>query len=133
MPKFTVLIVEDDKIIGEMLNVVLSDAGYKVLLASSIGMGSKIIERERPNIIILDRMLPDGDGLQLCVGLKQDPSYKSIPIILLTSKSKIADKVVGIKLGADDYITKPFAIKDLMARIESILKRTLKDYGEKSV
>ena len=132
MSEFTVLIIEDDKITGEMLKAVLSEDGYEVLLASSIGVGAKILERENPDIIILDRMLPDGDGLQLCAGLKQDPLYKSMPIILLSNKSKTADKVVGIKLGADDYMTKPFAIEELKARMESILKRTRKDSGEKS-
>jgi two-component system alkaline phosphatase synthesis response regulator PhoP len=121
--KETILIVEDEKDIVKMLEYNLKKEGFEIL---SVRNGEDAIEsanKEHPDIVILDLMLPGIDGLEVCKSLKNNTKTATIPIIMLTAKSQESDKVVGLELGADDYMTKPFSPRELIARIKAILRR----------
>jgi phosphate regulon transcriptional regulator PhoB len=123
MAKEKILIVEDDPDISEMITYNLEREGYKTV---SVGNGEEAVARvakDRPELIILDIMLPGMDGLEVCRTLKQRESTEEIPIIILSARSQETDKVVGLELGADDYITKPFSPRELVARIRAVLRR----------
>ena len=122
MTKEKILIVEDDKDIVKMLEYNLKKEGYGTISARN---GEDAIKKakESPNIILLDLMLPGIDGLEVCKSLKADRITAAIPIIMLTAKSQESDKIVGLELGADDYVTKPFSPKELIARIKAVLRR----------
>lgn len=119
-----ILIVEDERDISRMLEYNLRKEGYATLLAADGPSGAALAARERPDLVLLDIMLPGVDGLEVLKRLRFDSKTASLPVILLTAKSEETDKVVGLELGADDYITKPFAIKELLARVKSVLRRT---------
>lgn len=123
MPKAKILIVEDDKAIVEMLEYNLQEAGYEIVSALNGEEGLALAGRERPDLIILDIMLPIIDGFEVCRMLKNDNAVAHIPIIILSAKSQETDKVVGLELGADDYVTKPFSPRELIARTRAILRR----------
>ena len=123
MSKVNILIVEDEKDIIKMLEYNLKKEGFKV---NDTRDGESALEEARrghPDIILLDLMLPGIDGLEVCKSLKNDPKTSSIPVIMLTAKSQESDKIVGLELGADDYITKPFSPRELIARIKAVLRR----------
>ena len=118
--------VEDDVHIQQLLQYNLEAAGYRVLVYES---GESLLKEARsslPNLFLLDIMLPGMDGLEICKQLRSDPRSKDIPVIMLTAKSEEFDKVLGLELGADDYITKPFSIRDLTARVKALLRRSAK-------
>ena len=121
--KEKILIVEDEKDIVKMLDYNLKKEGFKPLLAYDGEEALDLAEEERPGLIILDLMLPGIDGLEVCKILKKNNKTSSIPIIMLTAKSQESDKVVGLELGADDYVTKPFSPRELIARIKAVLRR----------
>lgn len=118
-----ILVVEDEKDIIEVLRHYLEKEGYRVHIAqdgfAAIDLASKII----PNLILLDLMLPKLDGIEVCKRLKTDDRLREIPIIMVTAKAEEADKVRGLEIGADDYVTKPFSNKELMARVKAQLRR----------
>ncbi len=118
-----ILIVEDDKNIVKMLEYNLEKEGYEVIKAFDGDSAIKIALKEVPDLIILDLMLPKIDGLEVCKYLKNQSSLSKSPIIILTAKSEESDKIIGLELGADDYVTKPFSPKELMARVKAILRR----------
>jgi len=123
MSKEKILIIEDEKDIIKMLDYNLKKEGFNIL---SIRNGEDAIgsaRNEHPDLIILDLMLPGMDGLEVCRAIKGDSKTASIPIIMLTAKSQESDKVVGLELGADDYVTKPFSLRELIARIKAVLRR----------
>ncbi len=123
MPKTKILVVEDEKEISELLQYNLEKEGYQVVQAYDGQTALKKAEQENPHLIVLDLMLPEIDGLELCRYLKQAEKTRRIPIIMLTAKSEEADVIVGLKLGADDYVTKPFSPKILLERIKTVLRR----------
>jgi len=118
-----ILIVEDEKDIIKMLEYNLKKEGYRVIDARDGEDALDLAVREYPNLILLDLMLPGIDGLEVCKSLKKESKTSSIPIIMLTAKSQESDKVVGLELGADDYIIKPFSVRELIARIRAVLRR----------
>jgi two-component system alkaline phosphatase synthesis response regulator PhoP len=118
-----ILIVEDDRDIVETLEYNLKKEGFRVAKSYDGAAGLKAAEEKRPALIILDLMLPIFDGLEVCRRLKKNPKTANIPIIMLTAKGTETDKVVGLEVGADDYLTKPFSNKELLARIKAILRR----------
>lgn len=124
MAKETVLVIEDEKNILELVKYNLEEAGYRVLSANRGDSGLESARKEKPSLIILDLMLPGVDGIEVCKILKQNYKTASVPIIMLTAKSQEADKVVGLELGADDYMTKPFSPRELVARVKAVLRRT---------
>lgn len=119
----TILIIEDEPAIQELLAVNLSFAGYKVLRASDSEQAQTIINAELPDLILLDWMLPGISGVSLARKLRTDERTSLVPVIMLTAKGAELDKVEGLEAGADDYITKPFSPKELLARIKAVLRR----------
>jgi len=119
----TLLIVEDEKDIIKMLEYNLKKEGFKVLSVRGGEDALGLVNSDRPDLIILDLMLPGMDGLEVCKTLKGDAKTASIPVIMLTAKSQESDKIVGLELGADDYMTKPFSPRELIARIKAVLRR----------
>ena len=117
-----VLIVEDDPGILMNLKDEFESYGYKVFSAEEGGKGLTLARKEKPDLIILDLMLPVMDGYEVCRELRNEGNRT--PIIMLTAKSKEIDKVLGLELGADDYVTKPFSLRELMARVRAVLRRT---------
>ena len=118
-----ILIIEDEPDIRKTLEYNISREGYKVVCASSLSKGKEQINSSDFSLILLDLMLPDGSGLDLCREIKSDKDKSSTPIIILTAKDDEVDKVVGFELGADDYVTKPFSVRELILRIKAVLKR----------
>lgn len=118
-----ILIVEDEKDIVKMLEYNLKKEGFKTLSARNGEDALALANRECPDLVILDLMLPGIDGLEVCKNLKVDTKTVSIPVIMLTAKSQESDKIVGLELGADDYVTKPFSPRELIARIKAVLRR----------
>ncbi|MEW6358477.1 MAG: response regulator transcription factor [Planctomycetota bacterium] len=133
MAKQGILVVEDEEDILELVTYNLSKEGYQVRGAVSGEEGLKAVRSNPPDLVVLDLMLPGMDGLQVCKRLKADPRLAQIPVVMLTAKGEEADIMTGLELGADDYITKPFSPKVLIARIRAVLRRRTKtppDEGE---
>jgi two-component system phosphate regulon response regulator PhoB len=120
-----ILIIEDEPDIRKTIDYNLSKESFKVLQAASIQEGEQILASDKIDLVILDLMLPDGSGLTLCRDIKSESQTKHIPVILLTAKTEEVDRVVGFELGADDYVTKPFSVRELILRVKAILKRGL--------
>jgi len=123
MPKEKILIVDDEKDIIKMLDYNLKKEGYRVISVCNGEDALDSAKRENPDLIILDLMLPGIDGLEVSKSLKKEPKTSRIPIIMLTAKAQEADKVIGLELGADDYVTKPFSPRELIARMKAVLRR----------
>jgi two-component system, OmpR family, alkaline phosphatase synthesis response regulator PhoP len=122
-PPTRILVAEDDPDIGSLLEHYLKKAGF---LPTLVGSGRDVIpqiRRDTPDLVVLDVMLPGLDGLQLCRAIRADANTAAIPIILLTAKGEESDRIVGLELGADDYITKPFSPNEVVARIKALLRR----------
>lgn len=124
MSKFTVLLVEDEDAIREMLVVILEQVGLRVIAVASAEEGQVALADNLPDLILLDWMLPGISGVEWARRIKKDEACKALPIILLTARGEEEDKVSGLDCGADDYITKPFSPKELIARIKAVLRRT---------
>jgi two-component system phosphate regulon response regulator PhoB len=124
MSKCTVLVVEDEDAIREMLVVILEQANLQVTAVSNAEEAQKILADKFPDLILLDWMLPGLSGVEWARRLKKDDSCKELPIILLTARGEEEDKVNGLDSGADDYITKPFSPKELLARIKAVMRRS---------
>ncbi|MDD6213697.1 MAG: response regulator transcription factor [Firmicutes bacterium] len=116
-----ILIVDDEKNIVELVRLYLDKEGYKTICAYSGTEALELFKSQSPNLIILDIMLPEMDGWQVCKEIRKN---SEVPIIMLTAKSDTFDKVLGLELGADDYMTKPFEAKELLARVKAVLRRT---------
>jgi two-component system, OmpR family, phosphate regulon response regulator PhoB len=129
MTKMKILIVEDEAAIRGMLTIVLEQAGFTAIAAAEVDSAQKILADSYPDLILLDWMLPGTSGVEWARRLKKDPSYKELPIILLTARGEEEDKVRGLEIGADDYLTKPFSPKELVARIRAVLRRSGKLQG----
>ena len=119
--KKKILVIEDDLDMAGILKDQLEDAGYTVTVANNGSSGLEIARKQEHDLIILDLMLPETDGLEICRQVRALPGY--IPILMLTALSSEVDKVVGLEMGADDYMTKPFSLRELIARVRTILRR----------
>jgi len=124
MPEIKVLVVEDDEAIREMLVMVLEQADFAVEAAADIPQALISLDEHVPDLILLDWMLPGMSGLEWAKRLKKDKIHGEIPVILLTARGEEEDKVRGLDVGADDYVTKPFSPRELIARIRAVLRRT---------
>jgi DNA-binding response OmpR family regulator len=120
--KTTLLVVEDDENISTMINEHFSRVGYNVKTAEDGLAGVQAALNDHPDVVVLDLMLPKMDGLAVCREIREKAPY--IPILMLTAKDDVVDKVLGLEMGADDYITKPFSLRELEARIKSVLRRS---------
>ena len=119
-----ILIVDDEQNIVELIKFNLESSGYNVSCAYNGQDAVDIAKKEQPSLILLDLMLPVKDGLEVCKEIRRDILISNTPIIMLTAKCEELDKILGLELGADDYITKPFSVRELIARVKSILRRT---------
>ncbi|HZJ95368.1 MAG TPA: phosphate regulon transcriptional regulator PhoB [Thiopseudomonas sp.] len=120
----TVLIVDDEAPIREMLSVALQMAGYQCLEAANAQTAHELIVDHQPDIILLDWMMPEVSGIELARRLKREPTTAEIPIIMLTARGEEDNKIQGLEAGADDYMTKPFSPRELIARLKAVLRRT---------
>lgn len=118
-----ILVVEDERDILHLVKLYLEKEGYRVSTAATGPDGLKAARSEHPDLLILDLMLPDMDGLEVCKRLRSDQQTATLPIIMLTAKAEESDTVIGLELGADDYVTKPFSPKALVARVKALLRR----------
>lgn len=119
----TVLVVEDESDVVDLLRYNLSRAGFGVIIANDGVEGLEMARKNRPDIIVLDLMLPRMDGLAVCKALKREPETEQMPIVMLTAKSEPNERVGGLELGADDYVTKPFSPRELVLRVQALLRR----------
>ena len=125
----TILVVDDEKTIVDILEFNLKRDGYDVLKASNGEEAISLFRERNPDLILLDIMMPKIDGLQVCKTIRNE---SNVPIILLTAKAEEVDKVIGLEFGADDYVTKPFSVREVMARVKANLRRRVMDVKEKS-
>ncbi len=123
MGKEKILVVDDEEDILELVRYNLAKEGYEVVCASSGEEAIPICQKQKPGLVVLDLMLPGMDGLEICRTLKGDPKTKGIPVVMLTAKGEESDIVLGLELGADDYVTKPFSPRVLLARLRAVLRR----------
>jgi two-component system phosphate regulon response regulator PhoB len=120
----TILVIEDEPDLREVLNFNLKQAGHVVL---STGLGEEglvLANSDRPDLVLLDLMLPDLQGTEVCKRLKSEPATKHIPVVMLTARGEELDRVVGFEIGAEDYIVKPFSVRELLLRLQAILRRS---------
>jgi DNA-binding response OmpR family regulator len=119
-----VLVVEDEPDIRDLLVLHLEHAGYRCHIAASGPQAIESVRRLTPDLVVLDVMLPGMDGLEVCRRLRADPHSAAIPVVMLTARTDEVDRVVGLEMGADDYVTKPFSPRELVARVRAVLRRT---------
>jgi DNA-binding response OmpR family regulator len=128
-----IAVVDDEEDICGLVSVNLKKSGFAV---KEFGDGKSLLrflKKQKPALIILDVMLPDMDGFEICKQIKKDSDYSSIPVIMLTAKADESDKIVGLEIGADDYVTKPFSVKELAARVKAVLRRNEEKASGKTV
>lgn len=127
MARETILIIDDEEDILELVRYNLAREGYNIRMASSGEQALRMIRQELPDLVLLDLMLPNIDGLEVCKRMKSDPDTAGVPVVMLTAKGAEADIVTGLELGATDYITKPFSPRILTARVKAVLRRNAQD------
>jgi two-component system phosphate regulon response regulator PhoB len=123
VPMARILVIEDEKDIQDVLDYNLKQAGHKVQLAGTGRDGLRLARERRPDLVLLDLMLPDMPGTEVCKALKHDPVTRDAQVMMLTAKGEEIDRVIGFELGADDYVVKPFSVRELLLRIQAILRR----------
>lgn len=128
-----ILVVDDEDHIVELITYNLTNSGYKVITANNGIDAVRIAREEKPNLMLLDLMIPGLDGFDVCKSIRNDNATKDISVIMLTAKGEELDKILGLELGADDYITKPFSIRELLARIKAVLRRIKSLEGSEEV
>jgi phosphate regulon transcriptional regulator PhoB len=119
-----ILIVDDEKDIVDLVAYNLEKEGYETLKALDGEKALQLVRTKTPDLVVLDLMLPGIQGLEVCKRIRKDPQTAAIPIIMLTAKGEESEKIIGLEVGADDYITKPFSVKELQARIKAVLRRS---------
>jgi len=123
--KNTILVVDDEQDVLRLVTSNLNSAGYETITAEDGSKGLARARGDKPDLMILDLMLPSMSGLEVCRSIKGDPAMASMPVIMLTAKHEEIDRVVGFELGADDYVTKPFSPRELVLRVQSLLRRSM--------
>jgi two-component system phosphate regulon response regulator PhoB len=118
-----VLVIEDEADLREVLQYNLTQAGHRAFTAATGDAGLKLAQEVKPDIVLLDLMLPDLPGTLVAKSLRREPATQSVPIIMVTAKAEEIDRIVGFELGADDYVVKPFSVRELMLRIDAVLRR----------
>ena len=132
LPVPAILIVDDERDLLSLLDFNLRQGGFETLLAASGLEALQHLRRRVPDLVLLDLMLPDVAGTEVCRMLKSDPRTKHVPVVMLTAKGEEVDKVVGFELGADDYVTKPFSVRELVLRVRAVLRRAGGVSGERA-
>ena len=126
-----IAVIDDEPDILELVSLHLTKSNFKVKGFLNAESFFKFLSSRIPDLVILDLMLPDSDGIEICKYLKSNKDFSSIPIIMLTARASETDKVLGLELGADDYVTKPFSPRELVARVKAVLRRKTQDSGKK--
>ena len=126
-----IAVIDDEPDILELVSLHLTKSNFKVKGFLNAESFFKFLSSRMPDLIILDLMLPDADGIEICKYLKSNQEFSSIPVIMLTARADETDKVLGLELGADDYVTKPFSPRELVARVKAVLRRKTQDSGKK--
>jgi two-component system phosphate regulon response regulator PhoB len=119
-----VLVVEDERDLQEVIGYNLRELGYDVVVSERGAPAAGLALEQRPDLVLLDLMLPDISGLEVCRSLKSNPATRAIPVVMVTAKSAEVDRVVGFELGADDYVVKPFSVRELLLRVQAVLRRS---------
>ncbi|WP_374594579.1 response regulator [Aquabacterium sp.] len=119
-----ILLIDDDLRLTAMVSEYLRNAGFDIQTAPSLGSGRELLARDSFDALVLDLMLPDGDGLDLCRELRAEPRTRALSLLMLTARGEPMDRVVGLELGADDYLPKPFEPRELLARVKALLRRS---------
>ncbi len=130
MSREKILIIEDEKDLVKLLKYNLEKAGFDVVAAHDGESGLALLRKEKPSLVVLDIMLPKMDGFEVCKAIRQDAK---VPILMLTAKREELDKIIGLELGADDYVTKPFSVREVIARIKAITRRASESQTERSL
>jgi len=120
----TVLVIDDEAELVRLLDYNLTKAGYLAISAKDGASGLAMARKHRPDLVILDVMMPGMDGWEVCKALRKEPATFTVPILMLTAKAEEADRVLGLELGADDYVPKPFGVRELLARVKALLRRS---------
>ena len=129
-----ILIIDDDEKLGQLLTQYLERYDMKVYVAITPSIGFKLIKKIKPDLLILDVMLPEKDGFEVCREIRAKSSiYGQLPILMLTAHAEVTDRIVGLELGADDYLPKPFEPRELVARIQNILRRSSEDHNTRDI
>jgi DNA-binding response OmpR family regulator len=123
MAKAKILIIEDDPDVAGMIKYTLKEAGYDVVLVPDGSKGLALAKKERPDLIVLDVMLSDADGFEICKNLKLDEATKYVPVIILGAETQDEDRVVGLEFDVNDYVETPFSPRDLIARVKAVMRR----------
>jgi two-component system, OmpR family, alkaline phosphatase synthesis response regulator PhoP len=123
-PLARVLVAEDERDVAELIRYTLAREGFEVILATNGADALRQVRESRPDLVLLDLMLPQLNGWELCRRLKQDAATRALPVIMVTARAEEGDKVLGFELGADDYVTKPFSTRELVARVRAVVRRT---------
>ena len=124
------LLIDDDARLTAMVGEYLGAAGYSVVSAGSLAAGRRQLQAESFDALVLDLMLPDGDGLELCSEVRASPRTRGLPLLMLTARGEPLDRIVGLELGADDYLPKPFEPRELLARVKALLRRAQPQSGD---
>jgi DNA-binding response OmpR family regulator len=124
-----ILVAEDDPDIAALIRHALERAGHETEVVATGPAALASVRRRRPDLLVLDLMLPELDGLEVCRAIRADPAVASLPIVMVTARDEEVDRVVGLEIGADDYVTKPFSPRELVARVAAILRRTAREAG----
>jgi len=119
-----ILLIDDDMRLSAMVADYLRSHGYQVSTAASLNAGRELLARQAVDALVLDLMLPDGDGLDLCRELRASPRTRTLPVLMLSARGEPTDRIVGLEVGADDYLPKPFEPRELLARVRALLRRT---------
>lgn len=121
--RLLIVVVEDDEATRAMLTAAFKEGGHAVYASATLKEAEEFFAHTRPDLIIMDRGLPDGDGISLGSRIKKDPALRGVPLLMLTGKAELSDKVLGLRLGADDYLAKPFEMEELLARADALVRR----------
>jgi len=128
-----ILVVEDDHDIAQLLAITMKKAGFEVAVSGNGHEAVNLIRAHPPDLLILDLMIPGIDGFEVCKEIKREPKTASVPILILTARGEEIDRVIGLELGADDYVVKPFSPRELLLRVRAILRRAGNEYHPKAV
>lgn len=130
MSEKKILVVDDEEHIQELIKFNLEKNSYQVITADNGKEAFEIAKEQQPDLVLLDLMIPGMDGLEVCKAIRREAAISNMPIIMITARGEELDKILGLELGADDYITKPFSVRELLARVKAILRRTTVKYEE---
>jgi two-component system phosphate regulon response regulator PhoB len=123
-----VLVIEDDPDIVELLRYNLEKEDFRVTAATDGKSGLELLKRSSPDVLILDLMLPGLSGIEVCKAIRRNPEHERLPILMLTARGEETDRVLGLELGADDYVTKPFSVREMVARVKALLRRSEREH-----